>query len=182
MPATRAVVQSLLSPKFTTPRCCRLVSVRAVMTLFVAGAMLTGCAHRVVVDCRPARGFAAGEAGDDYPGVCPEHLEPAFLVAYEAGRQVHLATTVVQETRREMLLRQQRLDAVKADRDAVQSALISDLASAHRRSELLLQLYDLRRRQRDLEQEIGQLEQALDRQQERLMVARDASVSAREAP
>ncbi|MEK7356664.1 MAG: DUF2799 domain-containing protein [Bdellovibrionota bacterium] len=38
--------------------------------------------------CTPQQGFAAGHSGANYENVCPLHLEPAFLRAFETGARL----------------------------------------------------------------------------------------------
>lgn len=38
--------------------------------------------------CRPERGFALGDGGGRYVGVCPPELEPAFVDAWRAGARL----------------------------------------------------------------------------------------------
>jgi hypothetical protein len=123
--------------------------------------------------CRPQNGFRQGESGASYQGVCPLDLEPPFLVAYEAGRELYQVASAVRETEQLLRRRQQELDALKADRSAAQSELISDGVSAERRAELLLQVYELSKQQGTIENELVELRIELDRRQERLAYARD---------
>ncbi len=38
--------------------------------------------------CTPERGFDAGRSGFEYSGVCPSHMESAFLKRFKVGRQI----------------------------------------------------------------------------------------------
>jgi hypothetical protein len=55
--------------------------------------------------CTAAAGLEAGRLGQTYRGVCPGHLEPAFLAGYEAGQRIQ----VLEE---EHLSISRRLDAI----------------------------------------------------------------------
>lgn len=125
--------------------------------------------------CRPPNGFRQGESGAAYSGVCPADLEPQFLAAYRAGRQLFEVASAVRETERMLLVKQQQLDALKADREAAQAELISDGVTTERRAELLLQVYELSKRQGTVENEIAELRIELDRREERLAFTREAS-------
>lgn len=45
--------------------------------------------NRGLIDyCTPERGFDAGRAEEEYSGICPSHLEAAFLRRYRVGKDV----------------------------------------------------------------------------------------------
>lgn len=44
--------------------------------------------------CAKSNGFHAGQSGVAYKNVCPENLEPAFLVEYKKGRSVYLQNLI----------------------------------------------------------------------------------------
>jgi hypothetical protein len=125
--------------------------------------------------CRPANGYRVGESGAAYHGVCPRHLEPAFLVAYRAGRELFEVAAAVREVERELLHAEQRLAAVREDLEAAQAELIRDGVSTERRATLLTQVYELSRRQGSLENEIVRLRVELDRREAHLADTRNGS-------
>ncbi len=45
--------------------------------------------------CTPATAYGLGESGKKYNGVCAQHGEPAFLAAYDRGRELHAFTTAL---------------------------------------------------------------------------------------
>lgn len=51
---------------------------------------LNGRNAGLVEFCTAQAGLEAGKAGRTYRKVCPEHLETAFLPAYDVGRRIHL--------------------------------------------------------------------------------------------
>ena len=45
--------------------------------------------NRGLIDfCRPERGYDAGRSGLEYTGICPVHVEAAFLRAFNAGKEI----------------------------------------------------------------------------------------------
>lgn len=38
--------------------------------------------------CTPERGFDAGRSGQDYQGICPQHVEEAFLRRFKVGAEI----------------------------------------------------------------------------------------------
>jgi Protein of unknown function (DUF2799) len=70
--------------------------------------------------CTPQNGLEQGMRDSSYQGVCPPHLEPAFLARYSAGREVYKARQVVEQIDRDINSLERDLGAkdLKPDRRA----------------------------------------------------------------
>ncbi len=122
--------------------------------------------------CRPANGFNQGQSGAAYRGVCPRDLEPDFLAAWNAGRQIWEVASAVRETEQQLQRREQRLAWLKEERQAAEAELISDGVTAERRAELLAEVKELAKEQGAVENQVTELLIELDRRQERLAYER----------
>ncbi len=107
--------------------------------------------------CQPGRGFNHGANGARYNGVCPAHLEPEFLEAFNAGAKLHsLRSSLATAT---SLIHSK--EAEKEDAEArivtAQFELISDETTSEQRVQLLIELKELAQRIGELDAEIEQL-------------------------
>jgi hypothetical protein len=108
-----------------------------------------GYAKGLRLYCTPQRGYAVGKAGGSYRRTCPPESEPAFLAGYDAGKGLNA------EQRRVSDLERQIRDAEKQLKDA---------ASADDRD-------SLRRRIRDLDEELSLAQRRIRRLQDEAVAA-----------
>lgn len=108
-----------------------------------------GYAKGLRLYCTPQRGYAIGKAGSSYRRTCPPESEPAFLTGYDTGRNLNA------ETRRMSDLERQIRDAEKQ---------LKDGASAEGRD-------SLRRRIRDLDDEMSLAQRRIRRLQDEAVAA-----------
>lgn len=52
--------------------------------------------------CTRERGYAEGEKGRSYSGVCPQHLEPLFMQGYLAGQDVYRTKQNIRRLEKEL--------------------------------------------------------------------------------
>jgi len=108
--------------------------------------------------CQPHNGYRAGVNGAEYYDTCPADLEPAFIAAYESGRELYVrerrvadADAGIENRRRELA----RLEDTAA-RTAFQ--VISDTATPEQRAQALLDTRQIAERMGRLKAEIAALE------------------------
>ena len=85
------------------------------------------------VFCRPANGFRVGRAGIAYLGVCPAHLEGAFLAEYDAGAVIFDMESAVSEVLREIASLEYRMEEAENDIARAERTLAGDDLEADRR-------------------------------------------------
>ena len=109
--------------------------------------------------CHPHNGYRAGATGAVYYDSCPADLAPAFVAAYEAGRELYVrerrvldAQAAIDDRRREIL----RLEDATARGAFV---LIGDASTPEQRTQALLDAKQAAERIGRLRAEIAELEQ-----------------------
>ncbi len=122
--------------------------------------------------CQPHNGYRAGVYGDEYYGSCPPDLAPAFVAAYESGRELYVrerrvldADAAIAYRRREVA----RLESSVADRALT---VISDTATPEERTQAVLDTKHAAERIGRLKSEMAQLERDRARYQQELDVYR----------
>lgn len=75
-----------------------------------------GRAYGLQSFCTRERGYAEGERGHSYSGVCPRQLEPAFMQGYLAGQDRY-------RTKQEIRRLEQELAAVRKEVDEIRTNL-----------------------------------------------------------
>ncbi|WP_091509461.1 DUF2799 domain-containing protein [Microbulbifer yueqingensis] len=111
--------------------------------------------------CTEMRGFRLGRAGGSYNGVCPADLEGLFLHAYEAGRELYVARSAVNEVSRSIDHRIDEREHILDDITEMSARLISDEATREERITLLADIARLKERHTELGIEIDSLEHEL---------------------
>lgn len=111
--------------------------------------------------CTDQRGFRLGRSGRTYNGVCPADLEPPFLHAYEAGRDIYRAQAAVDEISRAIRDRAREREHLLDDITDMSARLVSDEATRDERVELLADIARLKDRHSELGVEIEDLEYEL---------------------
>lgn len=138
---------------------------------------LAGWEQGVRQYCQPDNGFAVGERGAGYNNVCPAHLQGAFQEAYEEGRQLYEAQAAIEEFKRAIARKSDRLQQIAAQRTSAEADLVDDAATAAERRELLELTKTLSREEGALYAEIQELEIAVAVKSERLRVLRSSLIA-----
>jgi hypothetical protein len=90
--------------------------------------------------CRPERGFALGDRGGRYVGVCPSELEPDFVDAWRAGSRLHeLRGFLARADGRVVSLEQER-ENLKTRRRELEAELIAVETTLERRALIVAEL------------------------------------------
>lgn len=108
--------------------------------------------------CRPQTGFAVGRRGNSYSGICPADLEPAFVAAYQEGKQLYSLRAQVNNTTRMLAIRKEEMHELEKDLVRVAAAVIDSETTGEERAILLIDAKNMARRQGELEHEILSLE------------------------
>ena len=107
--------------------------------------------------CQPGRGFNHGANGGRYSGVCPAHLEPDFLEAYNAGHKLHSLRSSLATANSLIQSKAAEMEDAEARIVTAQFELIDDETTSEQRVQLLIELKELAERIGELEVEIEQL-------------------------
>lgn len=116
-----------------------------------------GHAQGVEAFCQPGRAFKHGEHGASYSGVCPAHLEPEFLEAYQAGHKLYSLRSSFNAANSMIASKEAELERAGKRMAQAEAELISDATTSEQRVLLLNELRTLAERNGELEAEIDQL-------------------------
>ncbi len=111
--------------------------------------------------CTEHRGFRLGNAGGSYSGVCPADLEGLFLRGHQAGRELYLARSAVNQVAGAIGDREQEREHILDDITDMSARLISDESTKEERVTLLADIARLKGRHTELGIEIEDLEHEL---------------------
>jgi hypothetical protein len=117
-----------------------------------------GHTEGVEVYCRAGNGFEVGRRGSRYQGVCPVHLEPAFLDAYADGRELYEREAALRSVENQIAARHRRTEELTREIASAGAAIIADETPSERRAELLLNIAAMAEEQGTLAEEIQTLE------------------------
>ena len=123
--------------------------------------------------CEPSKGYALGARGGYYHGVCVGPDEPAFVAAYEAGRQLYDYERAVASISAQIRQAHYDLTALEHDIAATETTLVSSGPTAMERVELLLELKRLTNDRSDVETALALLERDHDEAQAMLIDYRE---------
>ena len=117
--------------------------------------------------CAPENGYRHGHRGQSYAGVCPARLEPDFLEAYNAGRDIFVAAEEVERIDFEIeSLRSQREDLERSI-SGIEGELAEGTVDDETRAELTARAAEYRERITRIDAAVdrvsGQRERALER-------------------
>lgn len=108
--------------------------------------------------CQPHNAYRAGVNGTPYYDSCPPDLAPAFVEAYDSGRQLYIRTQRVTDADAAIAYRRReivRLEDTVANRTFV---LVSETATPEERAQALLDTKQVAERIGRLKSEIAELE------------------------
>ena len=111
--------------------------------------------------CRPSNGFRFGARGGDYRGVCPQHLEPGFHDAYQAGRTLWRLESRVSDAIRGIGNRRAEVEGIDEALVAASVVMIGEGRSTQERAQALIDTRNLTERRSRTLTEIDALERAL---------------------
>lgn len=111
--------------------------------------------------CTEHRGFRLGRAGGGYNGVCPADREGLFLHGYEAGREVYLVWSAMNQVSKAINDRAQEREHILDDITEMSARLISDESTKEERITLLADIARLKGRHTELGMELDDLEHEL---------------------
>jgi len=118
--------------------------------------------------CTEDNGFRLGQAGRSYNGVCPGASETLFRSAYEDGRAIYLARSLVSSTHSKIYKRRYEIDALQEDKRDKLSALVQNDLRSEQRVLLLYEIHEIEAEIDLVEHEISDLEHDLALQQAHL--------------
>jgi hypothetical protein len=118
--------------------------------------------------CKVDNGYRLGNAGRGFAAVCPAALAQGFRDAYDAGRELYLARSAVNNTHSNIHSRKQTLSDLEKSRAEKLAALISDGLKADQRVMILYEVNELQQEMNSVEDEIVDLEFDLEDQEARL--------------
>jgi ribosome modulation factor len=108
--------------------------------------------------CQPHNGYRAGVTGVAYQDVCPEDLAAAFLVQYEAGRELYVHEQRVRDA--DAQLSAKRYEVTRLEDAVARSGfrVISETSTTEQRAQAVLDAKQYAERIGRLKSEIAQLE------------------------
>lgn len=108
--------------------------------------------------CQPANGFRVGAHGGGYAGVCPAELAPAFVNAYESGRQLHTLESRLSNATHQLDSKRRELNRVEDEMVRKSAVVIRTDSTAEERAQALIDAKQLAEKSGRLKAEIRQLE------------------------
>ncbi len=103
--------------------------------------------------CQPSRGFAVGQAGVGYNGVCSAELEPAFLDAYRLGAELFGLRRNLNAIVTDFSSNARAMERIDADIEEIESIIILEETTAEERAALLADMRELSELRGELEVE-----------------------------
>jgi hypothetical protein len=128
--------------------------------------------------CQPNNGYRAGATGTTYYDTCPADLAPAFLAAYESGRELYVRERRVADADRAIEYRRNEIARLESSIASRAFVLANNSASPEERTQALLDTKQHAERIGRLKAEISSLEQERARYAQELEVYR-STVAAR---
>src|SRR5262245_24511306 len=112
--------------------------------------------------CTPANGFASGENGEQYSGVCGKHHEASFLEQYRAGARLYTLRDRVQSADNALRHANEDLGDVKFQITSTAAAILKPELSVIDRATMVARLKDLSEDSERIERSIPALRTNLD--------------------
>lgn len=108
--------------------------------------------------CKPVNGFRAGARGNGYNGVCPAELDPAFMSAYESGRQLHTLRSRVSSTASDIGSMRDELDRIDKNLISTGARILDPTITHEQRAQYIVDSKQMAERKGELKTRIPQLE------------------------
>lgn len=115
--------------------------------------------------CKVDNAYQLGRAGKGYATVCPADLESGFRLAYNEGREIYIARSVVKRTRARIKTLQTDLAHIDEDRKYLLVDLVSDGLKGSERVSIIYELSELGKEKDAIEDELDGLYDKLADQQ-----------------
>jgi len=117
-----------------------------------------GHGEGVRIYCRESNGFAAGQSGAAYQGVCPADLEPAFVAEYNAGRQLFELEAALRSVDSRIAGNYRTQENIKQELTGIAARMIAADTTPEQRVAMVTRSADLGQRYGQLTTEIRDLE------------------------
>ena len=114
--------------------------------------------------CKADNGYRLGHTGKGYATVCPSSLESDFRAAYNEGREIYIARSIVKRTRERMQQLRHDLNDLENEKQHKLADLVSEGLSGNQRVMILFDLGELEKDKNAIEGELAVLQQELDDQ------------------
>lgn len=121
-------------------------------------AYLGGHGEGLAIYCRPQNGYRLGKGGYRYNGVCPTHLEAAFVAAHGDGYGLYQRKSAVNQIGKELSTSKARAKDIEYLLVEKATQLISPTLPTPERAALAIELKQLGEEKVEVEQSIPQLE------------------------
>ena len=108
--------------------------------------------------CNEHNGFARGEQGKPYPGMCPAHLEAGFLFGYERGLILYGLTSEISAAKSSISEKQNSIKSLDKEIKHLEQRLIAGDITAEELSGIKKDIKEKRRLRQSLGNEIHTLE------------------------
>ncbi|WP_027707137.1 DUF2799 domain-containing protein [Zooshikella ganghwensis] len=108
--------------------------------------------------CTASRGYAEGEQGKHYQGVCPSALEARFLSGYQRGHEVYQARQHWQSITQKISTLEQDLRSLRTELSTKERELIEQGDHIDKRSALMNSINHIRAKEFQLQNELYQLQ------------------------
>jgi hypothetical protein len=129
--------------------------------------------------CQPNNGYRAGVTGAIYYDTCPAELAPAFLAAYESGRELYVRERRVTDADQAIEARRAEIARLESSIASRAFVLANNSATPEERTQALLDTRNHAERIGRLKAEISTLEQERARYAQELEVYRSTVAAAR---
>ena len=118
--------------------------------------------------CQPHNGYRAGVSGAPYYDSCPAELAPAFVAAYQSGRELYVRERRVTEADAEIAWRRREIARLESSLAERTLTVMSDAATPEERTDAVLDTKHAAERIGRLKSEIATLERDRARYQQEL--------------
>ena len=112
--------------------------------------------------CRPQNGYSQGTNGQAYQGVCPDHLESAFVTAHLEGFTLHQKRSEMHRIAEELDTARERAKIIEHEIVETTAALAASGIPPVERTNLALEIKHLTEEKIDVERSIPELELAYE--------------------
>ena len=129
--------------------------------------------------CQPRNGYRAGATGAVYYDVCPADLAPAFVAAYDSGRELYILERRVSDTDAQIEDRRAEIAYLESALAGNAFDFIGEGSTPEQRTQAVLNTKQAAERIGRLKSEIKALEQDRARYEQELVVYRNTVASAR---
>ena len=111
--------------------------------------------------CVKPRGYQEGAAGKAYQGICPADLEPAFLRAYDHGRERYAITQQISQLEGDISSRKLDIGRYQDDIASHEKAIVDGKSSSKERRQHLGDMEQLRQQIADAEIAISHAQRSI---------------------